>query len=371
MGSVDATVPVGGGAGPEDRSSPARCVGLGLVLLLLSPLLMVAGCATFRAHEWDPDLPPRVQLEVPFFPDDSYYCGPAVLASVLNHRGVAASPEQMIDRVYLPARKGALTTEVQAAPRADGLVPYRLGPDLNGLFEEVAAGHPVVVLQNLGLSWLPRWHYAVVVGYDRGRGIVLLHSGEHEYYQTSVRTFANTWRRGDHWAMIVVDPHTMPVTAEPRRWIRAASDLEEAGESGAAGDAYLLGARHWPDNGLTQFAAANHLRQVGQLAEARTAYQRSLAADAEPVHPPAWNNLAFTLKEMGCLRAARYAIDQARRLAPDDPRFVESERTIDDAASANETEQNSDTCPPLDQLKRLADRQSAAREDDDSEPPRH
>ena len=24
----------------------------------------------------------------------------------------------------------------------------------------------LLVLQNLGLSWLPRWHYAVVVGYD-------------------------------------------------------------------------------------------------------------------------------------------------------------------------------------------------------------
>jgi hypothetical protein len=31
---------------------------------------------------------------------------------------------------------------------------------------EVAAGNPVLVLQNLSFAWAPVWHYAVVMGYD-------------------------------------------------------------------------------------------------------------------------------------------------------------------------------------------------------------
>jgi hypothetical protein len=52
------------------------------------------------------------------------------------------------------------------AARRHGRLAYLItGPD--SMFEEVAAGHPVIVLQNLGLSWYPVWHYAVVVGYDQ------------------------------------------------------------------------------------------------------------------------------------------------------------------------------------------------------------
>src|SRR2546422_3737218 len=35
---------------------------------------------------------------------------------------------------------------------------------LSDLLAEVAAGHPVLVFQNLGLHWIPRWHFAVAVG---------------------------------------------------------------------------------------------------------------------------------------------------------------------------------------------------------------
>jgi hypothetical protein len=48
-------------------------------------------------------------------------------------------------------------------------------PGCQQLCEEVAAGHPVIVLQNIGLSWYLVWHYAVVVGYDLHEGTVIFH----------------------------------------------------------------------------------------------------------------------------------------------------------------------------------------------------
>lgn len=43
--------------------------------------------------------------------------------------------------------------------------------------EGLAAGHPVVVLQNLRLGRAARWHHAVAVGYDLRRHEVVLRSG--------------------------------------------------------------------------------------------------------------------------------------------------------------------------------------------------
>jgi len=53
-----------------------------------------------------------------------------------------------------------------AAARRNGFVAIELAPNLSDLLAEIAAGNPVVVLQNLALDWYPAWHYAVAIGYD-------------------------------------------------------------------------------------------------------------------------------------------------------------------------------------------------------------
>jgi hypothetical protein len=55
------------------------------------------------------------------------------------------------------------------------LIPYVLEPEVTALAAELAAGRPVLVLQNLGLERAPVWHYAVVDGIDQGD--VILRSG--------------------------------------------------------------------------------------------------------------------------------------------------------------------------------------------------
>src|SRR3569623_1363896 len=124
------------------------------------------------------DLTHAVELDaVPFFPQERYQCGPAALATVLAWSGAAVTADQLVPQVYLPARQGSLQPELLAAARRYQRLPYVLEPDLAALLREVGAGHPVLVLQNLGLSWAPRWHNAVVVGYDLARDEVVLRSG--------------------------------------------------------------------------------------------------------------------------------------------------------------------------------------------------
>ena len=64
---------------------------------------------------------------------------------------------------------------------------------LTKILSELRAGHPVLVFQTLGLSWIPRFHYAVAIGYDLSARTLLLHTGRSERRPVSLRLFERTW----------------------------------------------------------------------------------------------------------------------------------------------------------------------------------
>jgi len=152
-------------------------------------------------------LPERLELEqVPFFPQDDYQCGPAALATALVHSGAKVAPDDLVDQVYLPARQGSLQIEMLAAPRRYGLVSYRLAPRFEDLLREVAAGNPVIVLQDYGVWPFSIWHYAVAVGYDYPEGEVVLRSGERKRLSMPFAILEYTWKESDYWAMVAMPP---------------------------------------------------------------------------------------------------------------------------------------------------------------------
>src|SRR5258708_19902683 len=85
---------------------------------------------------------------------------------VLVGGGKAIEPDALRAQVYLPDRHGSLQIEMLAAARRNGFVAIELAPNLSDLLAEIAAGNPVIVLQNLALDWYPPWHYPVPVRSD-------------------------------------------------------------------------------------------------------------------------------------------------------------------------------------------------------------
>ena len=164
-------------------------------------------------------------------------------------------------------RRGALT------------VPLSGFDDLTA---EIAAGHPVIVFQNLGEVWAPIWHYAVVTAYDLQRGSVTLHSGQLSRTAMSLGKFERTWAGGEGWGMVVLPPGALPVTGSERAVLDAAAGLERAGQAQAAATAYRAGAVRWPGNWLWQFGLGNALYASGDRNGARRAFERAirLAPDA-------------------------------------------------------------------------------------------
>lgn len=253
-------------------------------------------------------LPEQARLEVPFVAQTEYQCGPASLAMVLGAAGQPVALESLIDAVYLPARRGSLQAEMLAQPRRAGMFSVRLEPRLDAVLRTVADGTPVLVFQNLGLSWAPVWHYAVLTGYDLRVGRVVLHSGTHESMPMSLATFERTWARTGYWAMIVTDPSHVPRTVQLGDALRAAVALERL-DRGAAMRAYETLRIRAPNDRLVQFARANALLADQKPAAAAAAYRELLAIHAE--FADGWNNLAHALADLGDLQAARAAAERA------------------------------------------------------------
>ena len=289
-------------------------------MLLLG--LLTAGCApavqTRALLDAPPvELPRSAELvDTPLYPQEEYQCGPAALATVLVPLGHEVTPEALVDEVYLPARQGSLQPEMLAAIRKRGLLAVEIPDTINALLTEVSEGRPVLVLQNLGLAWYPRWHYAVVVGYDLEQELLVLRSGTTERWITPLAVFERTWARGRYWAIVAAEPGDVPKSAEPFAMLKATSALEEVGQPDNALKSYEAIAARWPYDALAQFSLANALMQKAEPSRAERHYRAAIAA--QPGFAPAWNNLAYALRANGCREAALDAARCAARLAPDD-----------------------------------------------------
>lgn len=293
---------------------------------------LLGGCATPQVAtldaRWPSDLPARMELShVPFYPQEDYECGPAALAMVAGSAGVQVLPQALVEQVYLPGRQGSLQLEMLAATRRQGLVAYPLAPRVEAVLREVAAGNPVVVFQNLAFSFYPVWHYAVVIGFDRERNTLVLHSGRTERMEMSLFTFERVWARAQYWSMVALPAGRLPVTAEPQDYAASVAALERINPQ-AAQIAYASALRAWPDDRAALAGAGNTAYALGQPEAAATAY--GSAVRRHPDFADAWNNLAQVLLDLGRQREASQAIAKAVALGGARlPRYQELQRKID------------------------------------------
>lgn len=261
------------------------------------------------------DLPRRVELtDVPFFPQEDFQCGPAALAMAFSAANVPVTPEELVDQVYIPLRKGSLQVEMLAATRRRGLVAYELAPSLSDVLHEISAGTPVIVLENYGFSLppfgdFPQWHYAVAIGYDFMEGRIIRRSGIHARQTLPFSVFEYLWKRDGHWAMVAVSPERVPASATEARYTDAVIALEKSGHVKAAKTAYRSLLIRWPDNLAGLMGLGNTAYALQDLDEAATAF--SMATQIHPNAVGAFNNLAIVLADRGKFIDALAAAERA------------------------------------------------------------
>ena len=318
-----------------------RILRLLALLILCSFLYACAGPQTQRLNtHWHNSSPQRIIDSTPFFPQTDYQCGPAALATMLKFRGQNITPDELIHQVYIPERKGSLQIEMLAAARNYGMLTYRIKPLLSDLIQEIEAGNPVLVMQNLGLSWLPRWHYAVVIGYDKDDRVFILRSGTLANRRTPFSVFEKTWARSQYWGIVIIPPNKKPANVELYPYLEAAYALEKTGQLEAAKQAYQSATQTWPAESLTWLSLGNLHYQRQNYAAAESAYRKSLNQQLTSAN--AWNNLASSLSQLSCYQIAAEAANCAVSLDPNNALFHETHKEIKSLKNMIST----NTCSP-------------------------
>ncbi|MGK2908011.1 MAG: PA2778 family cysteine peptidase [Desulfuromonadales bacterium] len=247
---------------------------------------------------------------VPFFAQNELQCGPAALAMVLNWSGIVVQPSDVSPEVYSPGLKGSLQSSLISSARRHGRVAYPITGS-KALLAEVSAGHPVIVLVNLSFFWYPKWHYAVVIGFDQEEKQIVLHSGLTASEILSSRIFMNIWQRSEYWGLLVLPPERLPAQAEEIVWLDAVAGLEKAGQWQAAATGYATALKRWKASFVAWMGLGNSSYSLHDLEGSAEAFHQ--ATLLQPANGLAFNNLAHVLEEQGkhqeALAAAQRAVD--------------------------------------------------------------
>lgn len=224
----------------------------GFCLFLFSGLIF--GCANKAVQTekfyTEPPLHMVEKVEivgVPFIQQEANACGPATLAMALQWAGHNTTPEKLMSQVYSENQKGSLQSDMISASRRQGLLAVPI-EGLSALLKEIEAGHPVIVFENLGVSWLPQWHYAIVFGYNLNEKKLLMHSGPNAYKEEDMSEFELSWRLGNYWGLVVLPADELAATADELAHASAASALENLGLLEEAQKSYRAILRRWPQS---------------------------------------------------------------------------------------------------------------------------
>jgi tetratricopeptide (TPR) repeat protein len=212
-----------------------------------------------------------------------------------------------------------------AAARRHDRIAYRLS-EPEALIDEVAAGHPVIVLQNLGLSWYRVWHYAVVIGLDLAKGNVILHSGKTPHRHVSLTVFEHTWARSGFWGLLVLPPSQLPASANEKDYLLAVTPLERIGRWETAAEGYQTALSHWPDSLAATVGLGVCRYRSGDLNAAESVFRRAILIF--PDEGILYNNLAQVLVDQGRKEEALDAVTRAIQLGG--PSTANFERTLEE-----------------------------------------
>lgn len=216
-------------------------------------------------------------------------CGAGSLSTVLQHYGDTTTLKEW-DATLPKTHGGVLSIDMLVAARKHGYDAQLVTGTPETVQSELAAGRPVIlmlrVIDSVGAKF-DFFHYVVVDGIDRDKGLVRTQWGDQQGRWTTLARLEKPWAGGGHAAILI---HPRDEMAEQ---LRAAVVLEEKGDYAAAAKSYRdLLSRH-PDSALLWTNLGNADMQLGKRGEAEIDFRKAL--DADPANRDAMNNLAWLL----------------------------------------------------------------------------
>lgn len=222
-------------------------------------------------------------LNVPFIRQTTHHCGPASLAMIMNYKGHEVSSDELAMQIYTPEQKGSLPTDIIGSTRRNGMMAIPVNT-IADLIKELSAGNPVLIFENLGLSWYPVWHYAVAVGYDITEPAIILHSGHKKFLRTNLKVFERSWKLTNYWGLAIMNPRELSITGTELAHAASAASLEDTGKLDEASDAYKAILKRWPNSlsaliglGNVNYTENDLMESIKYLKQAKKKHPQSAA----------------------------------------------------------------------------------------------
>jgi ABC-type bacteriocin/lantibiotic exporter with double-glycine peptidase domain len=171
----------------------ASAIFLIVIALCMSSCLSVHGIHESSAN--------TIIKDVPFYSQESYQCGPASLAMVMNYLKVMVKPEEIADDIYSKSARGTLNLDMLLYAQRKGLSPLQYKGNLSDIHKNIADGNPLIVLVDYGFSFYEASHFMVIVGYNE-YGIIV-NSGRMKEHFISEKEFLKAWEKTNYWTLLV------------------------------------------------------------------------------------------------------------------------------------------------------------------------
>ena len=313
-------------------SNLSKIFNKAIKVVIIASLFLLIGCSTppqtLKLTQQPPtNIPLTANIEgVPFYSQQAYYCGPTTLAEIFEYNGVKLSPESIAPQIFIPNRKGSLQLEMVAAIRHQEFLAYASNGSLEQLLQLVHHKIPVVVLQNLGLSWYPLWHYAVVKGYDLETQEFILHSADIENRRVGMKVFERTWQRAKFWYVAALKPTQNLSALNDFTYISASQDLISIGKGPAAIPYLLQAIKAWPENWLSYFLLANYYFEQNNITKAIDWFEQGLAYGKKQSNY--LNNYAYALLKNDNSEQAKVIIEKALVISPNDANILATQEEV-------------------------------------------
>ncbi len=141
-------------------------------------------------------------LDVPFFAQSRYQCGPASLAAVVNYWGKDITPEEIASEIFSYKHRGTLSIDLYLYAKKQGFKTTLLSSGIQELIRHIHAGHPVIIMVDLGVGFIQKNHFMVVIGYDKNG--IYAHSETEKGAFFSYEKLISIWKRTDYWGMLLL-----------------------------------------------------------------------------------------------------------------------------------------------------------------------
>lgn len=146
-------------------------------------------------------------IDVPFFKQDDYQCGPSALATVVNYwyRKTQSSKylphEEIIKEIYSPTARGTLTADIELYAGRLGFSVQQYSSSIDDLKAAVDREIPPIILVDYGFWVYEINHFMVVTGYTE-KGIIL-NTGRERNKIISNEELLGIWKKTGFWTLVI------------------------------------------------------------------------------------------------------------------------------------------------------------------------